>query len=318
MMAWECVNCGHTGKERPAVCKCGLIQEGEGTEQKYQILSDYCPALSLIMRNNRFNHYFIDACAGSGVVQRLNKNELGDGSPLIMAKTRERVEKRIVDKTREPSVKCIFIECEGKTYDILEKTLSPYSDFVKCIPGDCNELLPKILDDMKSAFAFVYIDPFGLGSPVISFETVKLILKRSFTELFIHFSWEGVSRTAGLLKNINHSNSVRRNKARTGIETLTKHLGEGWKEIWERTPDWKRKESILNFYISRLKEFYPNIQNVEIPVGSRNPSYYLIFTTRNRTASGIMKDIMTKLRRKGCPSIAQFKKRGLPPVIGGK
>lgn len=261
----------------------------------------------MIMRNNKHEHYFIDACAGSGSVQKLNKNELTDGSPLIMAKTRQTVEERIIDKTKEPSVQCKFIECNEKTFKLLERNLASYSSFSECIQGDCNEELPKILTAVKGAFTFVYIDPFGLGSPVISFETVKLVLKRSFTELFIHFSWEGVSRTAGLLKNIDHHDSTTRRKARTGIETLTKHLGDGWRELWEKTPDLNRKKVILEFYKSELKKYYSNIQSIEIPIGSKNPNYYLIFTTRNDTASKIMNDIVTKLKRCGCQPLSSFK-----------
>jgi len=78
------------------------------------------------------------------------------------------------------------------TYKILERSTTPHQNFVECTCGDMNQELDKILDVIPGAFTFVYIDPFGLGNPVILYETVERVLKREFTEFFIHFSWEGL------------------------------------------------------------------------------------------------------------------------------
>lgn len=310
IITWKCAFCGcEKGDAERGVCtKCGLVQMGSGTAQKYQILREYCYPLSLIMRNNGFEHYFIDACAGSGIVQKKGSVEIVDGSPLIMAKTKEIVEEKIQDKTKEHSVKCKFIECNPKTFKILEESVSKYSDFVECIRGDCNEELDKILNDIPRAFTFIYVDPFGLGSPVIKHDTVQKILQRGFTELFMHWSWEGISRVAGELKNIDHPDEKTKELARQHCKTLDSYMGTEWREIWQTTPSQSRKRTILESCISKLKEHFENIQYVEIPVGNKNPDYYLIFTTRNKTGAKIMDYIIKKLMRKGSRSLQRFTK----------
>jgi three-Cys-motif partner protein len=116
-MSWKCAECGHQDDDYPkGICSnCGLVQMGQGTHEKYEILEKYCFALSLIMRNKEIEHYLIDACAGSGIVQAYKGNNIRDGSPLIMAKIRQRVQERIKDKNKEPSIKCKFIECDKRT-----------------------------------------------------------------------------------------------------------------------------------------------------------------------------------------------------------
>lgn len=305
---WKCANCGLQQSERPRVCpRCGLIQAGRWTHQKYEILESYCHPLCLIMRNQGFQHYAIDACAGSGVVQSWNTS-LIDGSPLIMAKTRDWVENKIKDKTKQPSVQCKFIEIDLKTFTLLKKSVAPYGS-VECINGDCNTELLSILDKISRAFTFVYIDPFGLGDPVIRYETVKQVLDRDFTELFIHFSWEGVSRAAGQLENIDHPNDVIRRTARSTIETMNSYMnGAEWQEIWRKTPSWNRREAILTLYISGLKSHYKHVECCEVPIRSKDPDYYLIFTTRNPTGYKIMKGVIEKKRRGGAVPLEKFMK----------
>ena len=306
---WECALCGCQRKERRKKwCpNCGLIQVGPATYQKYQILEDYCHPLSLIMRNQGYEHYFIDCCAGSGVVQAWSSNELIDGSPLIMAKTKDWVENKIRVKTKEPSVQCKFIECNSKVFKILEDQLESYSEFVECIQDDCNAELENIVDEISRAFAFVYIDPFGLGDPVIRHETVGQMIERKFTELFIHFSWQGVSRTTGQLTNIDHPDANRRKKARKTVETLNAHIGTEWQEICKkRIPSSRRRDLILKSYVSKLQRHYRGIKYVEIPFNSKNPYYYLIFTTRNKTGYKIMEQIIEKKRREGVAPLNDF------------
>ena len=305
---WKCANCGFSQSERPRSCpRCGLVQAGKWTHQKYEILEGYCHPLSLIMRNQGFEHYFIDACAGSGVVQSCEKDCTIDGSPLKMAKTRDWVEKRIKDKTREPSVQCKFIEVDPKTFKLLKASMTSFSHFVECIHGDCNSELSRVLDRIPNAFTFVYIDPFGLGDPVIRYETVERVLERGFTELFIQFSWEGVSRSAGLLKNIDHPDETIRKRARSTIKTMNSFMrGTEWQEIWKRTPSWQRRKAILNLYLSGLRAHYKHIECTEIPVMSKQPEYYLIFTTRKPTGRNIMKDIIQAKRRMGSATLEKW------------
>jgi len=290
-----------------------MIRTGPGTRQKYEILAAYLPALSLIMRNQGYEHYLIDACAGSGVVRLDETDRIIDGSPLIMAKTREEVQKRIRDKTKEPQAKCVFIEFHPKTFSLLEKTMAPFSSYCHCVPGDCNEKLDTELDritsDMKSLnhFAFVYIDPFGLGAPTITQGTLQKALERPFTELFVHFSWEGVSRVAGMLSNLDSPDDRLREAAGSYCATLDAYLTPAWREIEaKKLPSDERRTAYVELYKTTLQSYYPQVNNVEIPTGAKDPDYFLFFATRNPTGEEIMQNIITKVRRRGAASLQRF------------
>lgn len=306
---WSCANCSHTIEKRPSrKCgNCGLVLAGKWTHQKYEILEDYCHPLSLIMRNQEIPHYFIDACAGSGFVQSRRKDKLIDGSPLIMAKTRGYVDKTIKDKSKEPSVRCKFIERDKHTFKLLESFLEPHQNFVDCYKDDCNDILDDVLDEVAGAFAFVYIDPFGVGNPTIDHETIERVLERDFTELFLHFSWEAVSRMAGQLENINHTNDRRRETARTTVSSLDSLITEEWREIERKNlSPHRRKKEYVELYESILSRYYSEIEKIRIPIGSKNPIYYLFFTTRNETGRKIMKSVMDRKKRKGAIPLDEF------------
>jgi len=290
-----------------------MIRTGPGTRQKYEILEAYLPALSLIMRNQGYEHYLIDACAGSGIVRLGETERIIDGSPLIMAKTREEVQKRIKDKTKQPQANCVFIECHPKTFSLLEKTVAPFSTYCRCVHGDCNEKLDTVLDsitsDTKSRnhFAFVYIDPFGLGTPTIRQETLQKALQRPFTELFIHFSWEGVSRVAGMLSNVDSLDDRRREAARSYCSTLDSYLTPAWCEIEaKKLPSDERRTAYVQLYKTTLQSYYPRVNKVEIPTGEKDPYYFLFFATRNPTGEQIMQNIIAKVRRRGAALLQRF------------
>jgi three-Cys-motif partner protein len=311
---WRCINCGSTGPERPTYCKnCGLVQAGIGTHEKYQILEGYCHPLGIIMRNNNLDHYFIDACAGSGKVQAYYKDDYIDGSPLIMAKTRNWVEQNIIDKTKPRHLKCIFIEVNSKAHILLEKWTCDFPDCKK-IWGDCNQMLPKVLDDLDSErwkpFAFIYVDPFGLGDPPIRMETLKRVLERDYTELFLQLGVDALIRVSGWLKNLDSLDHDLRKQAQSYCETLKVVIGADriaeFCENWLKWKEGEKEEKALQYYLSGLCGYFPHVECVGIPVGSKRPVYYLIYTTRNQNGKKIMQGIIEKAKRKGTMSLEQF------------
>lgn len=311
---WKCKNCGSTSSERPSFCKrCGLVQAGIGTHEKYQILEEYCHPLSLIMRNRYIDHYFIDACAGSGIVQAHYENEYLDGSPLIMVKTRDWVQERIKDKTKPKHAKCIFIEVNPKAFNLLEKHVCNFSECER-IWGDCNQILPKVLDKLdgekRKPFAFIYVDPFGLGDPPIMMDTLRRVLERDYTELFIQFTVDGLIRTSGWLKHLNSQDPQKRKKAKGYYSTLKCVIGdrriEQFCREWFRWREGEKETKALQYYISGLRNYFQHVEYVGIPVGSARPVYYLIYTSRNETGKKIMQHIILKAKRKGSEDLTKL------------
>ena len=327
---WKCPDCGaQTDDERADCSGCGLVRIGPGTNEKYAILRGYLTPLSLIMRNQGYEHYYIDACAGSGMVYDHEGRKMVEGSPIIMAKTREAVQNIIKDKTKPRHVKCICIEVEDKTYDHLKKNVSPFSDFVTTIRGDCNEKLDEVLDQIssdvkaKNHFAFVYIDPFGFGKPTIQRKTVERIMQRQFTELLIHFTWEGVTRLAGYTRRIDDPDHKVAQTARAYVKDLDIYLGDGWKAIEEKNlSPGRRRDEYVQLYLSHLKQYYPLSTYTEIPAGSQNPNYYLFFATRNGRGYEIMNRVISKVKLKGSEPLDKFQEpngitKGGNPTLDG-
>jgi len=311
---WKCVNCGDEATDRPRACSnCGLVQAGIGTTQKYTILEEYCTPLSLIMRNNNLDHYLIDACAGSGIVQANDKEELIDGSPLIMAKTQERVEEKIREKSKSKHAQSIFMEINSKTHALLSEALKEYPN-CEIVPGDCNLLLPSVLDRIESdtwkPFCFIYIDPFGLGDPVIRMETLKGILEREYSELLINLDMNAYIRSAGNIVNLNSRDERKAKLAQSHYETLGLVLGDDHIDDfctdWMKWPRGMKEKRCLDYYLRGLEGYYKHIQHIEIPIGSNSPVYYLVFTTRNNTGNRIMEGIMQTARRRGAVSLERW------------
>jgi len=311
---WKCLNCGAVHVERPNFCNnCGLVQAGVGTLEKYNILENYCHPLSLIMRNNNITHYLIDACAGSGRVQAYDDKGLVDGSPVIMARTKEWVQATIKDKTKTEEANCIFIEINPKTYKLLEESTC---NALNCerILGDCNQALPKILDrfdsETRKPFAFIYVDPFGLGDPPIMMETLRRVLERDYTELFIQLTVDGLIRASGWLPHRNSEDPTKRKKAESFCNTLRLFIGDDriddFCKEWERWREGEKEAKALQYYISGLTKYFPHVEHVEIPLGSARPVYYLVYTTRKDTGRRIMQGIITKAKRRGTESLERF------------
>ena len=198
-------------------------------------------------------------------------------------------------KNIKPTLDCVFIERNKKRARMLKNILSEY-DNCSVVQGDCNEVLKNYLNDGK--FSFVYVDPFGTGEPTIRRNTLENILKRKNTELFLHYSSQAVSRTVGRWKecmkkgNYSTADSVK--------ETLDQYI-PGWQEVED-----KKKKSFLELYEKNLRAHYENVEKTEIPINSKNPYYYLFFTTRNNIGAKIMKDIINRERKNGLRSLDEF------------
>lgn len=285
----------------------GTLQFKLHTCIKLRILDKYLPALSTVVGKGGWPHYFIDACAGSGRI--LIEGKEGDGSPLIMAKARI--------KAKRPALRCIFIEDHPKTFERLKENVKPYSNFVKCIYGDCNVELDKALDRISGSFAFIFLDPYGLGEPAIQQKTIERIMSRPNTEILMNYSWEAVSRCAGCLRS-RDSNTIelsdlfpeeelgvikkqnRRKVFQKIIETLDLYHGKEWRQLEQQNLSPKqRREAYLELYTRKWRKHYRYIEPIEIPLNSRNPFYYLIFTSRHPLGEKIIKDIIEKERRTG-------------------
>lgn len=322
--SWACLKCKNVEATSIERCpKCGassadifkVVNAGEGTLQKYDILQQYTAELSKIMRFNGYQNYLIDACAGSGIVYDKTSGQLIDGSPLIFAKVMQHPRAQLRNPEGQPETKTMLIEYDQQIYRTLTHTVERFPSVVDKVLGDCNTVLDNVLDKISSTerqenhFAFVYVDPFGLGTPTIGLRTLDRVLKRDFTELLIHFSWEAVTRLTGLaFKHLADEDDRLRKTAISDKATLDGYLGEEWWEIEMKnlSPSLRRR-AYTDLYASKLRKFYElTVPPVGIPTWKTNPDYYLFFATRNQSGASIMQRIIGGVMREGAEPLDKF------------
>ena len=116
--------------------------------------------------------------------------------------------------------------------------------------------------------------------------TWNLSKKRS--ELLLNFPLEAILRCAGDFYN-NPSES----RAISNAERVTTFMGSSsWQDLDGEN---RNRRAFLELYINEMLENYPCKGAILIRSEIKNlPLYYLVYTTHNRTAAKIMRDIMKK------------------------
>jgi three-Cys-motif partner protein len=240
------------------VCpKCGSIIATKYTPRKHQYLVDVCSK----------NDYklVVDACAGSGMVQ-FPTGELKEGSPLILEKIMKNVGR------------CVCIEVDPKTV----KLLSHFCEHAEVIRGDCNKILPTLIDGKNPTL--VYIDPFGYGVPVIDRKLVLELSKTPNVDLLIHFSWRICREMGFARKYLSSDDRTLRKRAEAYAKSLNIWWGgSGWLNWGSMS-----KRGYAEKYASPFRE--NNTVDITAFGKSRSSSFYLILATKFKIPDyGIMK-----------------------------
>lgn len=189
------------------------------------------------------------------MVQFPNGN-LKEGSPLIL-------EKLMKDEGR-----CICIEVDPKTV----KLLNNFCKNAEVIHGDCNKILPTLIDGRNPTL--VYIDPFGYGIPVIDRNLVLELSKMPNTDLLVHFSWR-IAREMGYARKYLSSDEQTLRKRATGY---AKSL-----DIWWGNSDWLKWGSMSKLdYAEKYASPFRENNTVEITAfgKSQSISFFLILATK--------------------------------------
>lgn len=267
VMMWRCPNCKKTRRKKPERMKCrscGLVLASEGTQKKHKILKRIC-------KQNEYD-LVIDGCAGSGILGRNGK--LIEGSPIILSKL-----------SKEMDFEHVSIEIESKTHSQLVSYITNFwsKDNKKIIRGDCNDHIPKILDDRHSIL--VYLDPFGYGVSPIRRELVLDIAKRENVDLLKHFSFK-ICRNMGFAKkHLRNPNSENYHKAREYKKSLDIYWGN---EDWIEFVGNKKSREYAEEYAEPFRK-YKTVQIIDVP-RYRTTKFFLIFATnKNPLKFGLMK-----------------------------
>ena len=258
----------------------GYIEIKPHTLHKYNILRKY---LNVCKTFNRIynNFTYIDTHGGSGRVSFRHGREWIEGSPLIASRW-------------NPKAPCHIVEIDPDTYQCLCKSTSDCKN-IHTYHGDCNELIGKILSTIPKGrkFVFCFVDPNALvyrspdGSTYdqVKAETIRKISDFPRTEILLNFPLEALMRCAGdFIANPNTE------RGQSNAQRVTTFMGsDSWKEV---SLD---RRKYLEMYMDEMLESYPYKGAMLVrSTNKKLPLYYLVYTTNNRTAAKIMRDIMKK------------------------
>jgi three-Cys-motif partner protein len=246
------------------------------TLHKYNILRKYLDVCKTF--NKIYNNFiYVDTHGGSGRVSC--RGNWVDGSPLIASGW-------------NINAPCHIVEIDPDTYSCLCESTKDCPN-VHTYGGDCNVLIEQILSKIPKfkKFVFCFVDPNGLvyrssdGSTYdqVKAETIESISQFPRTEILLNFPLEAILRCAG-----DFVANPETKRGQSNAERVTTFMGS---ETWKSVPLGRRE--YLKVYMDEMLKAYPYKGAILIRSEKKNlPLYYLVYTSHNRTAAKIMRDIM--------------------------
>ncbi len=246
----------------------------EQTKRKHLVFQDYFDKwIKILGKFNNLN--YIDCYGGCGAYKDKD-DQLCFGSPIIAIQT---IKNNQIKLNRNVSIVIIDSKKEnlqniGKILEYLKLDISPayvYSDFDTAI----NKLLDKY---PNLAPTFFFVDPFGFS---IKLSTLKRIMERPKSEIFLNFMFNGVNRFLTLPQN----------------EKIFNELfgSNNWKSLCNNQGK-DREKCILDSFLNELKKFSKFVYPYRMCFSDMEARtyYYLIHLTNNYKGCQIMKSCFAK------------------------
>ncbi len=156
-----------------------LSRVGPWALQKYRLLDLYDTLFSTGMKRRWNQRVYIDLFCGPGRARIRGSEHVVETSPLIALRVPDRFDK--------------YIFCDRDVNDISALRDRVQREFpgieAAYIPGDCNEVVAQIVEQIpkassgKSVLTFCFADPFGLGG--LKFITVQALSVRARTDFLV-------------------------------------------------------------------------------------------------------------------------------------
>jgi three-Cys-motif partner protein len=217
-----------------------LERIGNWSKIKIEIIKKYAKAYTTILKNQEFKFKYIDAFSGAGEHISKETGEITHGSPLVA-----------LDVTY-PFREYYFIDLNYsklKHLEIIIKERYPkLEERVKLFNRDCNEVIPKIVEEHvsynKFERALCIFDPYGLQ---LNWDVVEKAGKNKAVEIFLNFSIMDMNRNY-LRKYIEKKESGEKNR-------MTKFWGNN---SWEKI-GWEDKQSLFGIEKIRQQKVWEKI-----------------------------------------------------------
>lgn len=216
-----------------------------------------------------FKHMrYIEFLSGAGLCKIKDTGDIVAGSPLVAAIYRT-----------NPFDEYILIESNEERAAALQNRMELIANNVKVIIGDCNDCIPKIIDNFERGDHYLaFVDCEGLE---VNWSTIYSLLRQP-GDLIFNFQSSSVARVAGRAKGGSFPGDLTR---------LNTFYGD------ERWIDLSTPEELLEGYILKIKEESDRQEVVPLPVkGPGSFRYDLILATRRTKGRNPWLDAMRRLR----------------------
>ena len=288
------------------------------TERKLDILDKYLNAWCDILfkyysKNPTWRNwstpYFIDCFSGRGMYHKNKKLDSVKGSPIIAIEKLIEKKKNLLDKKGiEINPKCRLIEYSEKFANELEQFVKPYQQDldIKVLKGDFNDLIGGVTSETKSSPAFFFVDAGGIKE--LKQESVnKIINKKGARDILLNYVVDGQTRIGGLAQSIfdGRYKGKQLEGAFKTIERLEDFTGMEIAQFLEDTNN-DYKEA-LKMYVANVLHANNNItdpsnklQTVVYDMKDTKRQklvYYLLFSSRKKVATDIMKQIFKESKK---------------------
>lgn len=240
---------------------------GSWTEEKLNILGDYLNFYMTALKNTYFKKIYIDCFAGSGKIELGNEQKI-DGSATMALNLENKFDEYF------------FIEKNKKHFVELKKLEKEYPNLnIKVFNGDCNEILPKIIDKInwKYSRGVIFIDPYATQ---LDFNTLKYISYTKGVDVWYLFPYHAINRMLKKDRNIDQG----------WKEVLNKCLGD---DSWENDLYHQKTqlnifdnieyekvstEDVQKFICERMKCLFPYVsENYMVLKNSKKSPLFLLF-----------------------------------------
>lgn len=296
---------------------------GDWTQEKLERVRKYLAAYVQIMKGKPYSYTYIDAFAGTGYINKREKDNITDEeSQLVLPELVEPEVRNFIEGSVRTALrvdpgfkKYIFIEKDREKVSQLksiENDFPAHAGNIEIICGDANKAVLEICDrSWRHSRAVIFLDPYGMQIP---WSTIEKIASTKAIDLWYLFPI-GVAINRLLKKNGDISNSVRNRLDQTFGEpdwfeafykvSQSDDLFGNADILREKTADF---ETIKGYFIERLESIFPGVaENPLWLTNSKNaPLYLLCFACSNiyaaDTAKKIAQDILNPPKPKKKPN----------------
>lgn len=262
-------------------------QIGDWSQLKLDIVRDYATAYSTILaKQPRIRHVYIDAFAGAGVHQLKSTGDLVPGSPLNAL------------AVEPPFTELHLVDLDGAKVDNLRQLTAGRND-VFIYQGDSNEVLirevfPRVRYDQYKR-GLCLLDPYGL---TLKWEVIARAAATKAIDIFLNFPIMDMNRNALWSNPAGVAEDDRRR--------MTAFWGdESWQEVVYRGQTTlfggedlikaRGNADVVKAFRERLRTV-AGFEEVPEPIPMRNSKnatvYYLFFASHNKTGAKIARHLL--------------------------